>query len=132
MKNIIDNLSAIRAHIDSLPARSAWRRGVKVYAAELLDNLESIPAGESPATIAQLNAAMLNGARDWYAYSWGGSSLIYDDDIAETLCTPSELRRYRQHHGRPNAREEWLDVQARALGQAAAMVKAAARVILAD
>ena len=61
---------------------------------------------------------MLNGARDWNAYSWGGSALIYDGDIAERLCTPSELKRTRHGERRPNSREEWLDTQARALYQA--------------
>ena len=65
---------------------------------------------------------MLNGAQDWNKYSWGGSSLIYDGDIAERLCTPSELKKTRNGERRPNGREEWLDTQARALHQAAKRV----------
>lgn len=61
---------------------------------------------------------MLNGAQDWGQYSWGGSALIYDGDIAEHLCCPSELKKNRHGERRPNSREEWLDVQARALYQA--------------
>lgn len=51
-------------------------------------------------------------------YNWGGSSLIYDADIAGRLCCPSELKKTRNGERRPNSREEWLDVQARALYQA--------------
>ena len=67
----------------------------------------------------KVRAALLNGAADWSQYSWGGCSLIYDGDIAERLCCPSELKKTRNGERRPNSREEWLDVQARALFQAA-------------
>lgn len=62
---------------------------------------------------------MQNGAESWSAYSWGGCGLIYNADIAEHYCTPSELKKVRGGDRRPNSREEWLDVQARALRQAA-------------
>lgn len=62
---------------------------------------------------------MKNGAENWSAYSWGGCGLVYDADIAEHYCTPSELKKVRGGDRRPNSREEWLDVQARALRQAA-------------
>lgn len=45
--------------------------------------------------------------------------MIYDSDIAERLCNPSELKKTRNGERRPNGREEWLDTQARALFQAA-------------
>ena len=61
---------------------------------------------------------LLSGAKDWKEYSWGGRSLIYDQDIAERLSSPSELRKTNNGQRRPNAREEWLDTQARALYQA--------------
>lgn len=112
---------AVRARIEAAPARSAWSRGVKVYALELLEDWET--SGRDYLT----EANMMNGARDWAEYSWGGSSLIYDADIAERLCTPSELKRTRGGERRPNAWEEWLDTQARALFQAARLVMKAAR-----
>lgn len=110
--------------------RSAWKKGVTVYALELLDNLEEqIDGGylteeifDSPKL---LDKAMLNGAKDWNQYSWGGCSLIYDRDIAERLCTPSELKRTKNGERRPNSGEEWLDVQARALNQAARKIRVA-------
>ena len=113
-------------------ARSAWERGVKEYAAELIDDLaEAIHGGWfDPADIGaplMLRKQLLNGSSDWRQYSWGGCSLIYNEDIAARLCTPSELKRTRNGKRRPNAREEWLDTQARALGQAARMVQRIAR-----
>lgn len=124
-------IDAIRAAIESRPARSAWGKGVKVYASGLLDNLaEGIEGGYiDPAELGNaqsLRAAMLNGARDWKQYSWGGCSLCYNGQIAERLCTPSELKRTKGGENPPNKGEEWLDVQARALYQAAALIIEAA------
>ena len=112
---------AVTARILDRPARSAWSRGVKAYALELLEDWEE--SGKKYLTEMDL----LNGARDWGEYSWGGSALIYDEDIAERLCTPSELKRTRNGERRPNAREEWLDTQARALFQAARLIMQAVR-----
>ena len=61
---------------------------------------------------------MLNGANNWDVYSWGGCSLIYNEDVAKRLCTPSELKKTRNGERRPNSREAWLETQARALRQA--------------
>jgi len=103
MKNEI--IESIRAR----KTRSAWDRGVQAYAIELLEDLE----GEEIT-----REALLNGASDWSEYSQGGCALIYDADIAERLCSPSELRKTRGGERNPNRRETWLDVQARALSQA--------------
>ena len=107
--------------------RSAWGRGVTVYALELLEELaEGIQGGwlslDDLDSVQGRKRAMLNGASDWADYSWGGCSLIYNGDIAERLCTPSELKRTRGGEWRPNASEEWLDTQARALHQASRRV----------
>ena len=126
------NIEKIRKTIENKPVRSAWNRGVKSYAVDLLDELaENIQGGyidpadlESPAL---LEKAMLNGAADWDQYSWGGCALCYDGDIAKALCTPSELKRKRGGDLQPNSRETWLDVQARALRQAARWIRYAAR-----
>lgn len=118
--------------IAALPARSAWSRAKKEYAAELLDNLRGAAAYAAetgtPSPLADretVRAALLNGTRDWSEYSWGGCALIYDGDIAARVCTPSELRRTHGGQRDPNPRETWLDVQARALHQAGAAVLAA-------
>jgi len=94
------------------PARSAWGRGVKAYAIELIESLEGDYS----------YGALLNGATDWRAYSYGGNALIYDADIAERLCNPSELKRCKGGDNQPNKGESWLDVQARALRQASRLV----------
>ena len=109
----------LRAAIESEKARSAWERGKKEYALELIEEMDdNAEFRGSPADKKEL----LNGADNWNQYSWGGCSLIYDTDIAERLCSPSELKKTRGGERRPNSREEWLDVQARALTQAANMI----------
>lgn len=103
--------------------RSAWGSGVNAYAYDLLFDLEDadleLSEIESPATLRKI---LLNGADSWEQYSWGGCSLIYNFDIAQRLCTTSELKRTHEGDRRPNSREEWLDTQARALFQAAEKV----------
>lgn len=119
-------INEIRNAIDNTRTRSAWSAGVKTYADEILNNIATAEAEHridmATATRHDLENAALCGADDWDAYSWGGCSLIYDSDIAATLCTPSELKRTRNGERRPNSREDWLDVQARALYQACEMV----------
>lgn len=117
------NVEAIENAIENSKARSAWSKGVKDYAIDLLANIAD---PESISTPAQLEETLLNGARNWSEYSWGGCALIYNGDIAEALCTPSELKRTRGGDRRPNSREEWLDVQARALFQACRLICKAA------
>ena len=107
--------------------RSAWDRGLISYAYMILDNglmqdqdRESAPAPDH--ITRQLAAWLMDGADSWRTYSYGGCALIYDGGIARTLCAPWELRRTRYGARRPNSRETWLDVQARALMQAAAWI----------
>ena len=108
-------IKELRQAIENEKTRSAWDKGKKAYALELLEEFpEDQEFYASPAD----KKALLNGAADWSQYSWGGSSLIYNSDIAERLCNPSELKKTRNGERRPNSREEWLDTQARALYQA--------------
>ena len=114
-----DLLSALQ----SIPAgRSAWSRAVHTYAVELVESLDD-SADLSNETL--LNKAILNGASNWQQYSEGGCALIYDADIAERLCSPSELKRVKGGERAPNSRENWIDCQARALFQASRLVNRA-------
>lgn len=100
---------------------SAWQKGVNQYARELKqdfkENYPNQPISEEK---------LLNGAKDWKQYSYGGMSLIYNDDIAKRLSNPSELKKAQGKSGyvgtMANKNESWLDVQARALHQASRKV----------
>lgn len=129
-------MTEIRQQIGQMSQRSAWDRGVTAYAVELVDGIEEAIRGNwfylsDLAAPALLRRQMLNGAEDWSQYSWGGCSLIYDQDIAERLCTPSELAKTRHGQRKPNSSEAWLDTQARALYQAAERVQRASKAVMA-
>ena len=119
MKSLHEVINTIKAK----KTRSAWDRGVNAYAMEMLEELvfnynHGYITDDDLCNSVMIRKALLNGADNWNQYSWGGCSLIYNSDIAERLCCPSELRKTRNGERRPNAREEWLDVQARALNKA--------------
>ena len=112
---------SVLAILTASPARSAWTRGVKAYALEMVEGLaEQLDPTYSP-------VKLLNGAEDWQQYSYGGNALIYNADIAERLCSPSELKRTKNGENPPNRSEQWLDLQARALHQAARLIASAYR-----
>lgn len=98
-------------------SRSHWEQGVTEYA-EWMARIWRDSGDLKPLT----KDFLLNGASDWIQASWEGSWYIYDEDIAKTLCTPSELKRTDYGRKKPNKAEEWLDVQARALYQASLKV----------
>ena len=108
------------------PARSAWSRGVRLYALEILEAVNDGRLDElgPMASRAAVQYVLLNGAENWKKASEGGSFLVYDGDIAKRLCTPTELRYTKNGERNPNRRESWLDVQARALAQAAMLIVA--------
>ena len=124
-------IAEIRQEIENKKTRSAWDKGVKEYALELLEDMENERklAKETDMSVypATLKVELLNGAMNWKQYSWGGCSLVYDMQIAKRLCSPSELKKTNGGERRPNSRDEWLDVQARALNQAANMIIRLAR-----
>jgi hypothetical protein len=95
--------------------KSYWKRGVREYALELLDNDWITLEGK---TSKEIEKHLLNGASDWNSYSYDGCSLIFNSDIAERLCTPSELKSRNGGDWNPTRDTTWLDVQARALYQA--------------
>jgi hypothetical protein len=98
--------------ISARKARSAWEKARNTYALELLEDVAEDFS----------SADLLNGAKNWSEFSYGGCSLIYDSDIAERVCSPSKLKRTRKGSRAPNRWETWLDCQARCLSQAATLI----------
>lgn len=124
----MEKVQKMVAIVESRKERSAWGKGVKLYALELLEHLETgIEEGWIDPEIALsagglLLKALLNGAVDWKMYSEGGCALIYNKDIAERLCTATELKKTANGWKDPNKVESWIDVQTRALIQAWNMI----------
>ena len=115
----------VKEKIENFKARSCWAKGVRDYAVHLfneyIDNEKAV-RGYIPNIFTITEKKLLGGAGDWKQYSWGGCAFAYDGDIARALCTPSELKRTKNGELPPNSQEEWLDVQARALYQAARLI----------
>ena len=124
-------IGAVAAKVEQTKTRSAWSKGVKQYAEELCEELREAAEGGYVEAWELSNRrlfekAMLNGAQDWRQFSEGGCSLIWDYDIAARLCNPTEAKRTAYGAKAPNSRESWIDVQSRALFQAAQLVLNAA------
>ena len=105
--------------------RSCWAKGVKTYALMLLNNFTAEDF-QSVSNSKELQALLLNGAKDWEQYSWSGNMFCCDASIAETLCTKKELVKTQYGALPPNRFEQWLDVQTRALYQAYIVIRDAA------
>ena len=121
----------LRKLVAEIPNTSAWKRGVKEYTDELLDNLEEKAQINErfPKDEKELKEWLLNGATDCKDYSYTYCSLKYDSQIAERLCTPSELKNKDSGRLAPNSQESWLDVQTRALRQASIRIKSKFRLL---
>ena len=116
----MSTVAQVREAIKEKKAFSAWNKGVKEYMLEFLDNVKELRKLKESDEVAPVNVEeLLNGARDWQQYSEGGCSLIYDEDICRRLCPPSVQKKKKDGELPPNSRETWIDVQARALGNAA-------------
>ena len=115
----------LRKLVEEIPNTSAWKRGVKEYTDELLDNLEEMAQSYErlPRNERELEEWLLNGAMSWDEYSYGGCSLIYDGDIAERLCTPSELKKKDGGRIAPSRHDNWFNEQAKALNYAYLRIK---------
>lgn len=125
MKNINEIICQATETINSSKARSAWARGVREYALDLMENLNQYDDIDPYDLTSRkmVESYLLNGADSWAQYSEGGCALIYNRDIARRLCTASGLRITRDGQRDPNPRETWLDVQACALSQAARLAE---------
>lgn len=101
-------------------AKGAWGKAVMQDAYSLIEELDEEQFQElvNAGNFSELRKILLGGARDEKQWSEGGMGLISDYDIAKHYCSPSELKKVKDGQRQPNSRETWIDVQARAIGQA--------------
>ena len=123
MENIYTN--ELRKLVEEIPNTSAWKRGIKEYTDELLDNLEEKAQSYErlPRNEKELEEWLLNGAISWDEYSYGGYSLKSGRQIAERLCTPSEFREKDGGRLKPSRYETWFSEQGKALNLACLRIK---------
>lgn len=132
MKATAKNIQAVSNEVMNNKARSAWSKGVKAYALDILASFEESRQwceanGESVPELDEVTA--LNGAKDWDAWSYGGLGLVYNAYIAERLCTPSELKKLDGGARVPAGAATWCDIEARAARQAWRMIAEAVRTL---
>lgn len=128
--------------IEAAKPRGAWSKGVKSYALWMLESgyidgirpADSLTLGELVnrcgymfIKIGMFHSQAWNAAKET---SEGGCFHIYNWQIAQQLCSPSELRKCQRKDGsyrNPNSRENWLDVQTRAIYQALLLIQKEAK-----
>lgn len=116
-------IDEIQRELAALPARRAWDKGVKSYAEELFDDYLDRYDLKAAERIGKLTEAdLLRGAKDWSQFSYGGCAEVCDEDICARLCSKSEIKRTNNGEKRLNPDDDWMEVQARALKQAAQFV----------
>lgn len=112
------NLATLRASVEAFRPRSAWSRGVRAYALDLIDSIEEMSNYEMNnygEYLAISEEVALNGADCWSNYAAGGCGLVYTSAILERLCTASALRRLSRS-GRCDI--DAIEIEGRALSQA--------------
>ena len=130
-------IAELETKIAGYVPRSKWGHAIKGYALDMLDNIEDKDAPVDTITLGELvNHCGYTSVKigTFRAYAWnaaketseGGNFLIYTQDIAENLATPSELKKCTRKDGSlrdPNPRETWLDCQTRAVYQAICLIQ---------
>lgn len=125
MKATAKNIQTVSNEVMNNKTRSAWSKGVKAYALEMLESFEewrrfNEANGESVPELDERTA--LNGADNWRHWAEGASGLAESYAILCRLCPPSEVKK-----GVRNI--DWLEVEARAARQAWRMIAEAVRVV---
>lgn len=130
MRATAKNIQAVSNEVMSNKTRSAWSKGVKAYALDILANFEEwqkFNESEGLECPELDERTALNGASNWSSWAYGGCGLVYDAYIAERLCTPSELRKLDGGAKVPAGAATWCDIEARAARQAWQMIAEAVR-----
>lgn len=148
MTNKIDNIKAAELKLDDIRkavnvrvknGRSRWRRVVKAYALDLLEDI-LVEEPNAVTSAGGVRALLLNGAADPAEFSWGGCSIVYTAQIWSRLLPPSwsakkgnahtltksEARRlvgalssfWASGNGLARSRRNALDIQAAAIADA--------------
>ena len=123
------NITKTIEKIEGLKFRSIWDKAVQEDASWLLEesmdrhNDDVVKDTMTFKSMEGFENVLRMGAETWKDFSEGGGALIYDKDIAEHYCTKSELKKTHNGERKPNSRESWLDVQARAFWQASLLIK---------
>lgn len=127
---MIWTLKDVMEKLSPEPGLSAWDYGVRRYACDLIqtwadcnngciwDEISKI-RGDSILRLTEKD--LLLGAEDWKQYS-DSCSLIYNEDICRRLYDKAVRKGTGNENFPPDDRENWLDLQAKALQEAAGLI----------
>lgn len=121
MERIVE-LKSISDLLAGKSYKPGWRKGVRDYAIDLIsDLLERRPGAKinvnEPGWRKALEKSLMNGCDSWEQYS-DGSTLCYNYDICERLCTDKQKKRFDYGNKWPRSNFDWIDLQESALRQA--------------
>lgn len=115
-----EQLSKIQYLAESRLHGIAWESGVRKYIKEILAKAIELSGGKISTikSVQDFRKFLLCNMRDARQYSKSGLSLTASDDIELRLCTLSELQKCIKGYGEPSSKEDWFEVQTRAIQQA--------------
>lgn len=136
-------IAELTKKVEDEKVRGKFAQGVKDYALEMLTR-EYIDPSEDADTLSagtllnhvggnMLKIGIFSSCQVeslCHERSWGGNFEIYNEDIANKLCSKSCVQRKMRKDGtlaKPNALEDWLDLQARAVRCALIKIQRLAR-----
>ena len=112
-------------------SHSAWMHGVVAYAVNMLNSISDhdfaylvyYAQQEGEDGIEKARAILHTPYDNWRNYS-RLNGWLSDEAIATLLCTPEELKRFDGGKLPPNGRSTWIDIQTRAMYNAACLIVA--------
>lgn len=115
--------------------RPAWDKGLREYAVWYILNPIALDGDDTQRqdwNVSSLRELILNGAKDyqnphseyraWVRYSEGGCAIISNYEIARVLCSPSVFKKVEKSIENGTSDTNWVEIQARALYQAAQLI----------
>ena len=101
--------AAYRLRVAELTGRkNAQERGICHYASDLLEE----QADRTCTDHYPVEKDLLNGAANWYSYTWGGCGLTNDEDICRMFFSPSQQKVKKYGNLPPHKGGNWLDFEA--------------------
>ena len=93
---------------ESTGRKNAQERGIYHYASDLLEE----QADRTCTDHYPVEKDLLNGAANWYSYTWGGCGLTNDEDICRMFFSPSMQKAKKYGNLPPHRGGNWLDFEA--------------------
>lgn len=119
------NINELIKTIENEQPKSQYEKAKKYYALEICDNIKNHynfrNLDKNLENVENLQEYAMNGADSWSQYSWGGCSLVYNEDILQNIFCKSIAKKYQNADTVRGI--HLLDYQANALVKAFSHIK---------